>query len=133
MIFYPDKNLSIDEAMIGCQGRLSFRQYITNKSHKYGIKLYELTTYDGFILNILVYTGRGTLQDNNTSHAESVVKTLFTDYLEKGHTVYLDNFYTSVPLAEALFKEKTGCVGTLRENRREHLKDVVKKKLKKEK
>ncbi|KAJ8968439.1 hypothetical protein NQ314_002298 [Rhamnusium bicolor] len=81
---------------------------------------------------MFIYTGRGTLQDNNnTSHAESVVKTLFTDYLGKGHTVYLDNFYTSVPLAEALFKEKTGCVGTLRENRRENLKDVVKKKNKK--
>ncbi|KAJ8967928.1 hypothetical protein NQ314_002569 [Rhamnusium bicolor] len=132
-IFYPDKNLFIDEAMIGWQGLLSFRQYIANKSHKCGIKLYELTTYDGFILNILVYTGRGTLQGNNTSLAESVVKTLLTDYLGKGHTVYLDNFYTSVPLAEALFKEKTGCVETLRENRRGNPKRCGEKKIKKEK
>ncbi|KAJ8943924.1 hypothetical protein NQ314_009588 [Rhamnusium bicolor] len=55
----------------------------------------------------IIYTGRGTLQDNNTSHAESVVKTLFTDYLGKGRRVYLDNFYTSVPLAE----EKLGVWG----------------------
>ncbi|KAJ8955084.1 hypothetical protein NQ314_006965 [Rhamnusium bicolor] len=53
-----------------------------------------------------------------------------TNYLGKGHTVYLDNFYISVPLAEALFREKTGCVGTLRQNRRGNSKEVVKKKLK---
>jgi hypothetical protein len=38
--YYPGKNLSLDESMILWRGRLSFRQYIKNKRHKYGIKLY---------------------------------------------------------------------------------------------
>lgn len=105
-VFSPGRNLSVDEAMIGWKGRLSFRQYISNKSHKYGIKLYELTTDDGFVLNIIVYTGKGTLVSEDSTHAESVVKELMKDYLEKGHTVYLDNFYTSVSLAEFLHKKK---------------------------
>lgn len=47
--------------MIGRKERLSFQQYISNKNHKYVIKLYELTTGDEFILNVIVYTGKGTL------------------------------------------------------------------------
>ncbi|XP_037911917.1 piggyBac transposable element-derived protein 4-like [Hermetia illucens] len=40
--YVPDRNICIDESMMLWQGRLLFRQYIKNKKHKYGIKLYEL-------------------------------------------------------------------------------------------
>lgn len=102
-------------SLILWRGRLLFRQYIANKRHKYGIKLYELT-FDGLILNILVYTGRGTLVDTDKgySHTFSVVRKLLTDYLNKGHEVYLDNYYTSVSLAKYLFQNQTKMVGTLR-------------------
>lgn len=46
------------ESMILWRGRLLFRQYIKNKHHKYGIKLYELTEADGLVLNTNVYTDR---------------------------------------------------------------------------
>lgn len=39
-IYYPGKNLSLDESMMLWKGRLVFRQYIQNKRHKYGLKLY---------------------------------------------------------------------------------------------
>lgn len=35
---------SIDESMIPYLGRLSFRQYISNKRHRYGIKIFKLCT-----------------------------------------------------------------------------------------
>lgn len=70
---YPGQHLSIDESMILWRGRLAFRQYISNKRHKYGIKLYELTTHDGFVLNIIVYTGKGTLVAEEATHTEAVV------------------------------------------------------------
>jgi hypothetical protein len=82
---YPDQPLAIDEAMIFWRGRLAFRQYISNKRHKYGIKLYELTTDDGFILNIIIYVGKGTLSDIDSTHTQSVVKELMKQYLQKGH------------------------------------------------
>lgn len=53
-------------------------------------------------------------------HTENVVKQLLTDYVDKGHTVYMDNYYTSVKLAEFLYSRKTAVVGTLRENRKEN-------------
>lgn len=40
--YVPNKNICIDESMLLWRGRLYFRQYIKNKKHKYGIKLYEL-------------------------------------------------------------------------------------------
>lgn len=64
-----------------------------------------------------------------------------TDYLEKGLCdpfqgqgtlyVYLNNFYTSVSLAEILHKRKTAMVGTLRENRKGNHMRTTKAKLKK--
>lgn len=36
-IYYPQKELSLDESMVLWRGRLQFRQYIQNKRHKYGI------------------------------------------------------------------------------------------------
>lgn len=129
--FYPGQHLAIDEAMILWRGRLIFRQYIPNKRHKYGIKLYELTTHDGFILNIIIYVGKGTLEIDGESHSFSVVKQLIRDYLGKGHVLYVDNFYSSVALAEYLLSEKTGIVGTLRENRKGNPKKFLKTKLKK--
>lgn len=53
-VYYPDKNLSLDESMVLWRGRLVFRQYIKNKKHKYGVKLYLLTEPDGTILKFAV-------------------------------------------------------------------------------
>lgn len=131
-IFYPGRNLSLDEALLLWRGRLVFRQYIPNKSAKYGIKLYELCTPDGFVLEILIYSGKGTV-DNETSHAQSVVTKLAQRYLGKGHTLYLDNYYNSVQLAEFLYQNKTHVVGTLRKTRKGNPKHVISSKLKKKK
>jgi len=38
----PGKELTIDESMIPWRSRLLFRQYIPNKRHKFGVKVYKL-------------------------------------------------------------------------------------------
>lgn len=38
MALTPNKSMYIDESIIPFTGRLSFKQYIQNKTHKYGIK-----------------------------------------------------------------------------------------------
>ena len=128
-IYSPGRNLSLDEALLLWRGRLFFRQYIPNKAAKYGIKLYELSTPNGFILNILIYEGKGTVYNQSSSHAHGVVQKLMDPYLNKGHVVYIDNFYTSVNLAESLLQQKTHIVGTLRKNRKFNPKEVINKKL----
>ena len=44
--------------------------------------------------------------------------------MDVGHELFLDNFYTSVPLAKALLKRKTMLCGTLHRNRK-HIPDSV--------
>nr|CAI5830572.1 unnamed protein product [Callosobruchus analis] len=54
----PAKDLCIDETMVPFRGKLSFKQYIKNKKHKFGIKFYKLCTNDGYTYNLKVYCGR---------------------------------------------------------------------------
>lgn len=46
-IYEPSENLALDESMVLFRGRLVFRQFIKNKRHKYGIKLYMLAEPGG--------------------------------------------------------------------------------------
>lgn len=57
-VYGPQKELSTDESLMLYKGRLHFRQYIASKKARYGIKFYELTTSDGYVLNIIMYTGK---------------------------------------------------------------------------
>lgn len=60
-IYYPSKELSLDEGMILWRGRLQFRQYIKGKRHKYGIKLYVLSEPEGLSLRFIIYSGKNDL------------------------------------------------------------------------
>lgn len=115
--------------MILWRGRLQFRQYMPNKAHKYGIKLYELSTHHGFVLNVKIYCGKGTNISSEDGPAHDVVKELMSNYLNKGHVVYVDNFYSSIKLAEDLYLEQTHLVGTLRSNRKQISVSVKKERL----
>lgn len=128
--YVPDKNICIDESMMLWRGRLFFRQYIKNKKHKYGIKLYELCESDGLVMKIKIYSGKSEETDNNVGHTTSVVLHLLEDYLDKGYKVYMDNFYNSVTLTKLLNTRKTYVCGTLRSNRKENPRDLVSRKLK---
>lgn len=86
-LYYPQKELSLDESMVLWKGRLIFRQYIKNKKHRYDIKLYILTEPCGVILKTLVYTGA---LDNisGKGHTTKVVLDLMKDYLDSGHSLF---------------------------------------------
>ena len=60
----PGQDLSLDESILLWRGRSRFRQYIKNKRHKYGFKLYELCEPSGFMHKFIVYTGRAGGPDN---------------------------------------------------------------------
>ncbi|XP_025407126.1 piggyBac transposable element-derived protein 4-like, partial [Sipha flava] len=128
--YYPKQNLSLDESMMLWRGRLSFRQYIPSKAHKYGIKFYELCSSDGFLLNFIIYKGKGTVIDEN-GVTFGIVTKLMQNYLGKGHTLYMDNFYNSVQLVQHLYNNKITVVGTLRKNRKDNPKEVLNSKLNK--
>ena len=86
-IYTPDKCLSIDESMVLWRGRLVFRQYIKNKSHKYGIKFFELCTPDGIILRCQIYCGHPFPDQYNLGQSGAIVIVLMNDFLDKGYQV----------------------------------------------
>ena len=71
------------------------------------------------VLDFIVYTGASTelKYDRNLGVSGSVVMTLEEPYVNKGHSLYLDNWYTSSRLFEKLHELKTGACGTVRKNR----------------
>lgn len=128
----PSKELSIDESLLHFRGRLKFRVYIKNKKSRYGLKFFELTTSDGYLLNMELYSGPIEEKDeSDNTKTEAVVMRLMKPYLMKGHELFMDNYYNSFELSEKLLKCKTHTNGTLRSNRKSNPKDLVRRKLKK--
>ncbi|KAH9637759.1 hypothetical protein HF086_009427 [Spodoptera exigua] len=114
--YTPGEDLCIDESVVPFRGRIIFRQYNKQKRHKYGIKEFKLCTLPGYTYKINIYAGKA--NDNVNTTPENVVMSLCSGLLNKGHTLYTDNWYTSIDLARNLLKNETHLVGTIRKNRR---------------
>lgn len=126
-----ERDLAIDETMIPFRGRLLFRQYIPGKSHKYGIKIFKLCDKSGYTYAVKLYMGKGTVDTTENSVATAIVMELMEKSLNKGHNLYADNYYTSVPLASLLISNNTHLAGTLRSNRKELPKNLLKQNISK--
>ena len=110
--FYPQEDLSIDEGMLAWKGRVKFKVYNPAKPTKYGIKSYMLCeSKSGYCVAMKPYDGRSETIDG-------IVKALLTEeLLDKGHTLYMDNYYNSTRLTKYLLNRRTHTVGTLRQGR----------------
>lgn len=65
-----------------------------------------------------VYTGKHSFQrEPGTLLTENVVTSLLDGYEDKGHIVFMDNFYSSPHLFSLLEKKKIGACGTVSANR----------------
>ncbi|KAJ8912470.1 hypothetical protein NQ315_014570 [Exocentrus adspersus] len=128
-IYTPGRTFCIDESIIPFQGRLLLKQYIPQKTHKYGVKLFKLCCDNGYTWNIRIYAGKEQNQ-STTSVPSNVVVSLSEKLLDSGRTIVADNYYSSLELANILLSRKTHYIGTLRSNRRGNPKEVLAKKLK---
>ena len=111
-LFEPGKELSLDEGTCPFKGRVGFRTYNPKKPHKWGIRLYEVCdALTGYCLSFKISSGE-------SSSVSGIVLELMQDYLHKGHELYVDRFYTSIPLFLELHRKHTLAVGTCQINRR---------------
>ena len=118
----------MDESLILCNGRLHFKQCIKSKRSRFGIKFYELCTADGILLDFIIYQGNIELSlihppGENWLQTERIPLTLMVPYLDRGHTLTIDNFYTTPRLATYLLQRQTKTVSTIRGNRKNFPKD----------
>ena len=119
------RNIAIDETMVGFRGRFAAKQYMPKKPTKWGIKAFTMADSDtGYMVNILPYMGAETL-DNASAEFLSlpqparVVLDLMGPYLNRGHHLFTDRYYTSVQMAQGLSDHNTAFTGVSQRNRTE--------------
>lgn len=119
-----DESLSIDEQMCPTKVRHHLRQYIQNKPHKWGYKLFVLCSVSGFAYNFEIYTGqendpalRQPTEPDLGASSNVVVRLARNIPKHLNHKVYFDNYYTSLPLLKYLYQQGILSLGTVRRNR----------------
>ena len=129
-LYRPNREVSIDEAMIAFKGRSLMKQYLPKKPVKRGFKVWVCAdSHNGYISQFECYTGK----KGDTAEVGlggNVVIRLTRDLVGKNYHLYMDNFFSSVSLYKSLLLDKIYCTGTLRSNRRYFppgLKPLVKK------
>ena len=119
-LLQPYQQLAIDERLVKSKHRSGIRQYIKNKPVKFGIKLWVIAdSKTGYTCEFCVYTGSG----DDLVHKEhglgyGVVMSLSSSFANQGYQMFFDNYYTSLPLVEDLFKIGIPSCGTVAENRK---------------
>ncbi|KAM4030257.1 piggyBac transposable element-derived protein 4-like [Anomaloglossus baeobatrachus] len=123
-VYIPQREICVDESLIHFKGRLQFSQYLPSKTARYRIKLYKLCeSTSGYTHSFKVYQGKDSrIQPPECPPALGVsgkiVWDLIHPLLDKGYHLYVDNFYTSIPLFQSLSARTTAACGTVRRNQR---------------
>ncbi|KAG8225674.1 hypothetical protein J437_LFUL018486 [Ladona fulva] len=96
---YPHQNVCIDGGLLLFKGKLMFKQYIPTKR------------------NFVVYTGETTdIKEQGYELGKSgyIVGTLIKPYLEKGHTLFVDNWHSSPALFLWMHNKATNACVTVK-------------------
>ncbi|XP_045453461.1 piggyBac transposable element-derived protein 4-like [Melitaea cinxia] len=119
--YTPGSYIIVDEQLVGFRGRCPFSMYIPNEPDKYGIKLVMAADVNSkYVINAIPYLRKGTDPQGQPLATFFVEKNTSTLY-GSNRNITIDNWFTSVSLAEELLKlpYNLTLVGTLRSNKRE--------------
>jgi Transposase IS4 len=117
VLYIPDANLTVDEQLYPFQGRSPFRQYIPSKASSYGHKVWWICcSKTSYPLKGEMYLGKEPGKTTKNIGA-GVVHRLSEPWKNTGRNIVMDNFFTSIPLAQQLLVEKTTIIGTLKKNK----------------
>nr|CAI5866085.1 unnamed protein product [Callosobruchus analis] len=112
--YVPSTYMTIDEQLLVFRGKCPFRMYIPNKPAKYGIKIVMVCD------TAAPYLGKKT-NTEGLPLAEYFVKSVLQPFEGSFRNLTMDNWFTSVSLADQLLKGpyKTTLIGTIRKNKLE--------------
>ena len=116
--YIPGSKVSIDEVMVRCFGASSHTYKMPDKPISEGYKIFALAEH-GYIYSF-IWSSRvkGMPKDiilrPGLTPTGSMVRTLAHTLPRHGITIYLDNYFTSVPLFEELRLCQFGAIGTTR-------------------
>lgn len=116
-----DQRLSIDKQMCATKIGHFLKQYLPNKPHKWGFKLFMLCSLLRYAYRFLIYSGKETerLPDEPDlgPTAQTVIILSRIIPRRQNHIVYFDNFYTSIPLMIYMAQQGIQTLGTIQRNR----------------
>ena len=130
-VWKPGRDLSIDEAMIGFEGRASETTTIPNKPTPTGFKTWCITNRGFLLLWIWHIPGDGNgpvgvrtprelggslCKGKGGNKTQAVAYELLRRLPRQGYHVYIDNLFTSMRFLEFLRKHGYGATGTCRTN-----------------
>lgn len=116
--YKPQRDLAVDEAMIGFKGRFCLKQYMPKKPVKWGMKMWAIAcSKTGYFLGGKLYLGKKEPKNSDLLLGEQVVLNLAEPFFGKNHHVYYDNFFSSFNLCNILLQKDTYSCGTVRSNR----------------
>lgn len=121
--FYIGQNVSVDEMMVKGKGKNPLKQYLPLKPIKRGSKVWALgCSCCSYIYDMQVYCGKVDAGTVEHGLAFRVVTDLCEPHLAAGnnHVLYVDNFFTSIPLSRHLESVGIYCAGTFRSARKEY-------------
>lgn len=122
LYYTPHRELSIDKSLVGTKSRSQLLQYLPNKHHhKWGVKLWMLCdSVSRYCLGFFCYKGSKATGNKMKGLTFDVVTKLLEigQYLNKGYHIFIDNFFTSIPLATYLYEKLTFVTSTIRRNRK---------------
>lgn len=123
----PGINVTIDEMLSLFRGRCGFKVFMKDKPGKYGIMIRMLTDVTmRYVIKMEVYCGMKNPITGNERGPSFIVKRLVEQIKATSRNVTTDRFYTSVDLAEDLYKNYClTLVGTLQKNRK-HIPEFLK-------
>ncbi|CAG4979435.1 unnamed protein product [Parnassius apollo] len=115
-----EQHLSVDEQMCSTKTRSALKQYLPEKPHKWGFKLFAICDVSGYGYKFEVYSG----QENICADGEpqlgalsNVVVRLAREIpVNQNYRLFFDNYYTSLPLMEFLSHRGILALGTVRRN-----------------
>jgi hypothetical protein len=116
--YNPTEYLTIDEQLLSFRGRSPFKQYMPSKPCKYGNKFWLMAdskTY--YVCNGIPYVGKQAGADRAVGLGSDVVLKLSAYVYNTGRNITMDNFFSSVPLAESLLSKRLTMLGTMRKNK----------------
>ncbi|KAJ2937731.1 hypothetical protein O0L34_g19124 [Tuta absoluta] len=116
-----EQRLSVDEQMCATKISHFMKQYLPNKPHKWGFKLFALCSLAEYCDNFIIYSGTDNepMLDNEPDigvTGNTVIKLTRGIPRMMNHIVYFDNYYTSLPLMHYMMKEGIWCLGTVQLN-----------------
>lgn len=117
-----EQRLSLDEQMCATKIGHFMKQYLPNKPHKWGFKLYVLCSLSGYAYRFEIYSGkqehvRLSEEPDLGSVGNTVVRLCRPLHRNVNHILYFDNYYTTLPLLHYLSTQGIHALGTIQRNR----------------